>query len=224
MDQALYILPVVNGADAGNKTQQKRQSRRCSRIDHGRTRWRGRGVGSVDGAIRRGRRRTGDGAAAGGARGHAANAHRSTRSHRLRGGTLRRAASRIRGNTRWPALLDDSRSSLLIPSFARSRLAASSERSGGGAGIRIGPFLETRLDLDHQPQIVVIFHAPVLNPMRAVIDGLPDLSPGPGPPDATAAVRYARSARAWRTRGSSWPCPSHSAAAARSGRIRRTAA
>src|SRR5579863_8815204 len=54
----------------------------------------------------------------------AAHARRSKWFRRPVGGTLHRAAFRIRGNIRRPKPLDDLRSSLWIPSLTRRRLAA----------------------------------------------------------------------------------------------------
>src|ERR1700727_3193228 len=94
------------------------------------------------------------------------HARRSTRFHRLGGGMFRTAPFRAPGNTRPPAPLDDSHNSLLT-SFFRATLLRSR--------ILIGPILETRLNLDHQPQIVVILHRPIIDAVRVVVDTLPDL-------------------------------------------------
>ena len=79
--------------------------------------------------------------------------------------------------------------------------------------ILIGPFFQSRLDLDHQPQIVVILHRPIPHPMRAIVDRRPRSSPDPDPAGATAAARCARTSRSSRTTAPSSPCPSRSAAA-----------
>jgi hypothetical protein len=113
MDQALHILPVVNGAHAGNKAQQKRQSGRYARIRDGTRHAVAALCKATDLAPCKARPR----AEARAVLQPRANALRSTGSHRLRGGTLHRAAFRTRGNTQWPVLLDDSRSSLLTPSI-----------------------------------------------------------------------------------------------------------
>ena len=69
-----------------------------------------------------------------------AHALRNRRFRRLGGGTLHTAAFRTPGNKRWPAPLDDLNNSLLTTFFRSPWL---------GRGVLIGPFLETRLDLNH---------------------------------------------------------------------------
>src|SRR5277367_4515830 len=64
--------------------------------------------------------------------------------HRPRGGRLHTAAFRIPGNKRRPAPLDDLSNSLLASFFDYPLLSRR---------VLIGKFPQTRLNLDHQPQV-----------------------------------------------------------------------
>src|SRR5579863_9659471 len=106
------------------------------------------------------------------------HALRNIRFHRLGAGTPRTAVFRTPGNKRWPEPLDDWRNSLLTPSLTRGRPRRVTPRPWcGGCILRwilIGPFSETRLNFDHQPQIVVILHSSVVDAVRVVVNPLPD--------------------------------------------------
>src|ERR1700734_4180452 len=86
--------------------------------------------------------------------------------HRLGGGTFRTAPFRTPGNIRWPAPLDDLSNSLLATFFHSPLLSRR---------LLIAQFPKARLNLDHQPQIVVILHSPVIHAMRVIVNSLPHL-------------------------------------------------
>src|SRR5260370_39491351 len=94
------------------------------------------------------------------------------------GGTLRRALSHTRGSTRPPPHRDGSCNSWLVPFLIRSSIrllsAAFRLRFTVVGLFLIVPLFQSRLDLDHQPEVVVVFHRPVPATVRAIVDAGPD--------------------------------------------------